>query len=828
MAPPRSPWWNGYKDQGGCEKTTLRYVSCDACDREGIKQAARISMAFAPVLMTSKRAIMERHTRDCKNIRAEAADQRVGAEWKRRRDDDASDAEPDPKRAPTNSAVSLLQAVSAESAASASAASASATSATRGVASKLPAVGSMSRFVDRELTQHESEFFIDLCIELVAHNNLAASFFESPSTVTLFTWLRPGCQRFLPSGKVILGPRLEAKATEEVDRAVRGIKDAVREGGALAVKADAWKSVSKEHILGTIASCGGVALPFDKALGDGSGNVQTGFVFHGIAVAKEIEEVLSNVQEACGEPVRAFCSDMAGQNGRAQRILKLRHPQIYFGGCYAHGTNNIFKKVFFTSIMADTTNLACKLVDAFNHSTPWLNRLWEQQIRLYGRKSALIRALKERWSTGQGCFASISRTRGAIEAVVTDHHSDVGAPEVFNVIYTMGTSFWAQMQQVQELARPLLQANLWMQRQDTTLADVFYMYGRTYRSLDAVSSSHGQVVQARWHMEEQPLLLLTAALSPKHVADIRTRLQGSAKMTKSHLSCFAILYYRKFISTDSGGVGEAMRMWLDDGVAEGRLYDGPMVWTAACDSSDAGVRKLAQLYKLVSSFPTHTADCERLFSEFGLVMTKPRNRLHARKLHRLVQVKRVVGRRIMELKLRKERNRKRILDHAELPRRSRGALTPPDHQQETNEGGDDCSMVQPASVQQVPRRSDDEEPDVVEVPPSGDVGDAWAEALEQLEDDEDDDACDEVDELLTTTTLSSQVAAFSYDTGAEHRARYPLPAGDEDVDKFVQEKRPPGPRGWKVPLLDLFPPLVTEQQSAEPDFLPSCLLPSPH
>eukprot|EP00918_Siedleckia_nematoides_P045014 GHVU01098515.1.p1 GENE.GHVU01098515.1~~GHVU01098515.1.p1 ORF type:complete len:196 (-),score=19.50 GHVU01098515.1:30-617(-) len=54
-------------------------------------------------------------------------------------------------------------------------------------------------FYDADLTDAEKEEFINNCIKCAAANNLPATFFQDPMTISLFTSIRPGCVDALPS-----------------------------------------------------------------------------------------------------------------------------------------------------------------------------------------------------------------------------------------------------------------------------------------------------------------------------------------------------------------------------------------------------------------------------------------------------------------------------------------------------------------------------------------------------------------------------------------------------------------------------------------------------
>eukprot|EP00918_Siedleckia_nematoides_P048095 GHVU01105311.1.p2 GENE.GHVU01105311.1~~GHVU01105311.1.p2 ORF type:complete len:187 (+),score=42.94 GHVU01105311.1:860-1420(+) len=177
--------------------------------------------------------------------------------------------------------------------------------------------------------------------------------------------------------------------------------------------------------------------------------------------------------------------------------------------------------------------------------------------------------------------------------------------------------------------------------------------------------------------------------------------------------------------------------------------------------------------------------------------------------------------------------KKRVVDATEMTRRTQGNRVAQQVQQQRDE---DCCVVASETGADNLAAAGDDDPDVVEVPYlNTDEWYSWElteeegreEGGEEPVEEQYDEDEEQEEATMRTEALAGDVAAFEHSTGAEHRQLYPLPEGDKDIKKFPQEKRPPGARGWKLPLSELFPPRSEAQHEAvqfEP--LPSCLLPS--
>eukprot|EP00918_Siedleckia_nematoides_P090541 GHVU01199010.1.p1 GENE.GHVU01199010.1~~GHVU01199010.1.p1 ORF type:complete len:475 (+),score=81.50 GHVU01199010.1:727-2151(+) len=333
-------------------------------------------------------------------------------------------------------------------------------------------------------------------------------FFQQPSVKRMFESIRPAAAEKLPSAKVATGSRLTRMAGDCRTRFVQEMEENMERGRCLGTKADAWKSNANQHLYGVIPCCGTSRFTYEHAVGNAAGNVDRSVSYHGIAVAKVLEEAAARVEELCSKPVQAICTDEAGQYRRAKDVLALRHPHRYFGKCYAHWVNGVVKKLFFTAMLKQVVTRLAAVIECFRNSDPWANRLYAKEIEFYGKATALHKATKERWTTVQTSLASALKVQDALQSVATDNHHLPDVPACITDIYVNGPEVWRQFEAAEKVARPLAQAALWMQRNDANLADVLFMMARVRELLEDTSEQFSDEVEARWLLEEQPLLLL--------------------------------------------------------------------------------------------------------------------------------------------------------------------------------------------------------------------------------------------------------------------------------------------------------------------------------
>lgn len=264
---------------------------------------------------------------------------------------------------------------------------------------------------------------------------------------------------------------------------------------------DIWQNIAKQHLLGCQLSLYGVVMTY--AL------LPTGSEHHAIALARQMEDVLVEMQER-GWNVGAIVTDNAGQCGRARRILALRWPQICFLRCFAHDINNIVKTVL-KRVFKTVSEQAAAVVNVLNSSSEkWLVRASKFMTLRYGRDPApaLCPLCITRWNSMQKCFASLLRVRIALEDFAYSYRSDPEFPDKLRVLGKQ--QFWSDLEAAEKVIRPLCIASYRLQRDENTLADVLRSFGDIYLGFAAGEHADTLVkcVEERWSACEQPLFVL--------------------------------------------------------------------------------------------------------------------------------------------------------------------------------------------------------------------------------------------------------------------------------------------------------------------------------
>eukprot|EP00918_Siedleckia_nematoides_P040587 GHVU01088101.1.p1 GENE.GHVU01088101.1~~GHVU01088101.1.p1 ORF type:complete len:527 (+),score=97.63 GHVU01088101.1:646-2226(+) len=397
-------------------------------------------------------------------------------------------------------------------------------------------------------------------------------------------------------------------------------------------------------------------------------------------------------------------------------------------------------------------------------------------------------------------------------------------PAVFKKVMEKD-SFWEDCRRTEEMIRPLTYASLVMQRDNNNLADVVRVFHFLFRPRSGVvDPGFAQVLHSRWYTLEHPLLLLAYVLDPRCVKAFRAARVATGCFPLLFVVDVMAFYYKIFFDNDTAGLAMTGMRWLDHALTEAENYAMDRnLWTLLREHDDAGVRKLARLGQFVTSIPVQSATCERLFSEYGQDITKARNRLSPHKAHKLSVVRRATR----EVHRKQEavgaaKRRLRILMPTELPFRHQGGGGPA----LSSVGSDELQLLDCYDDAVVPTREEGDE--VVECEAEG-ADETTAEALlrrfdlmpedatqheqqphQQLEQEQEpQEEQQQRPQLLRQPAgfvrrwnISSELAACRHDDGSDFRARYPLPAAD---DNMYPQQLLHGVRNLKFRLEWLFP-----------------------
>jgi len=156
--------------------------------------------------------------------------------------------------------------------------------------------------------------------------------------------------------------------------------------------------------------------------------------------------------------------------------------------------------------------------------------------RMYAASLAIWTVGETRWSTLQMYMASLLRFRRTLSCLFTElgHAS----PQAFLTLKSPG--FWVTLQTAEWTIRRIASASFVLERDDTTPADVFYVYGSIYQHLAGSSvrlGEHGLTadLKRRWSQEEQALFSLAFCLHPCYMQPVSVLLEQYWRNTPASL-----------------------------------------------------------------------------------------------------------------------------------------------------------------------------------------------------------------------------------------------------------------------------------------------------
>lgn len=497
-------------------------------------------------------------------------------------------------------------------------------------------------------TVPEMKNIILLLIEMVVDLSLAYNFVERPSFLRFVEALRPSASKELPDRKIVRR-RIMEMAVAARRQTWSYVEAAKKLGRRLAFLIDGWNGINKKHVDGIMVKVARMLFPF-KCEDAGSDH-------DGCRVARGWEKLLRGIGPS-GQSWHYFCSDDAGQCGRARRILSLRFPHCLFVKCWAHQLNLMVKHLLLVAAFKEVTKIANAIAAAFSKSSSkWYPKLLDVLESVYGKKvhkraTSIMGIGETRWNSAQGCFASQLRIRHGLEVFCVRYSRQPKFPDAFKKLSDNG--YWKSLEDAELAVRPFCDASFLMQRQVACLSHVVLVLLNMVDHLSNYADGSDYVtelvvdVEKRWKSTENPLFFLAFAFHPAFRKTAQQILKNSLKengnwtddknsLSTARLTHAARFYFQKFrlcgdcdLATCNRMLAKLQRqvnMYLKDENYMAFPYEegqDPYDWWSFFMDEQPEICILAQF---LLDAPIQSADVERLFKTFAEILTKKRNRM---------------------------------------------------------------------------------------------------------------------------------------------------------------------------------------------------------
>ncbi|TFK16929.1 hypothetical protein FA15DRAFT_571127, partial [Coprinopsis marcescibilis] len=496
--------------------------------------------------------------------------------------------------------------------------------------------------------------------ELTISANLPLSWVDNPQFLSFM-------DRFIPQAKAVtrrvlagrIIPNLAKKARESVYKSLNG--------SSVTLQADGWTGINHRHIIAFMVGINGKVYTVDVI--DVTNERKTADHF-----LKQLQDAYEKAEKEMGVRIICITTDASGEAAKARRMFKNIYPHVIVLDCYAHQANLIVGDYFRASndYLIQLTGQACELITWLRSKTILLGLIRTAYADSHkGRTKSVLRAVLTQWTSHFLAFDRLLELEGTLQLVILkdsmekpdDRKIVIGTTEAKEKATKMiqlvkNTSFWIGLSRVVRHLRPLAIATNTLQSTSCHLDTVLVTFGFLYMQFN-VMKSEGDATQSdidacdrvlnslekRWGKADQAIFIAATILNPFYPYTIFNTHNSNAHFLSvaGAITLSKQLWKRFFrenapqeLSLEVMSFLKGQNMYerleemceLEAGVAysEGRMPSPMKVYEllGRCAAPDTPLMRLARHLYSVS---TNSASCERLFSSFGNLLTKLRNRL---------------------------------------------------------------------------------------------------------------------------------------------------------------------------------------------------------
>ena len=441
--------------------------------------------------------------------------------------------------------------------------------------------------------------------KMIYATNSPFMFIEHPEVLKTFKMLRPGYE---PPSRLDIG---NALLEEAYTQAYSGCKEKV-EGKLVSMEMDGWSNIHNEPVVCTsISTYDGDT--FLTSTIDTQDERHTGDNLEAIA-----ESAIKKIEEELGCEVGSFVTDNASNMRKCRSQLSesrsvLTHP------CSAHVADCLAKDIDNSDVKSEIV----EIVKYFRrHHVP--NALYKQKG---GKKLQL--PICVRWNSVHDCLQGYVDNWAVLVNVVDSHRSEIDSDICEKVL---NIDLKRQAEEYLSKMKPLAVALDRLQANEYHLADAVVIWkdlAEKFEKSDDLPLADTLRLRARMSIALTPAHFLAYLLDPRYKDGtlLTTEEQESAMEFLSEYNPLAVPSVLSYIAK-SKPFGSYMF------APEVLKKTDPLVWWKSQASLlDKNIMSLVeQLFTARAS----TSNIERIFSTFGLVHSKLRNRLQIQKAGKLV------------------------------------------------------------------------------------------------------------------------------------------------------------------------------------------------
>lgn len=457
-------------------------------------------------------------------------------------------------------------------------------------------------------SDHQKKILDQKISEFFYANNIAFNIADSAAFKEMVSVLRPGYVP--PNRQKLAGPLLD-----EANVSVDLLMEDKLKNATITLMLDGWSNTSNDSIIAVSIHTGKSTHLLD-AIDCGSERKTAEFC------AEIAEKVISEFKQKYDKDIFAVCCDNENKMKKFRDIITEKHPHILTIGCSAHYMNLVAKEITPKSVMKYVIDIQ-KYFRNHNRPHGWL-------VEKGGHKPQLPN--ETRWNSEEACLSSF--------------------------IYNYQKYIEISIENKDEMDKNILTFldNKGLYRECVNLTTQLSVIGKALDKLQADSCTLGQTVEIWLDVMESKELSsyedcikhrLEQALTPIHFIANMTdpALQGKRLTSQQESSAEQFIQnwnpafevpFKMFQIKDTDYYPESMfSQNVIDSVESKKWWK---IMACKSEKNDLLNTDFCKFVEDLHSTTSTSASIERIFSTFGLVWSKLRNKLGCEKAKKLVKV----------------------------------------------------------------------------------------------------------------------------------------------------------------------------------------------
>lgn len=431
--------------------------------------------------------------------------------------------------------------------------------------------------------------------------NLPFSVVEHPQFKAMVQSLRPGYKP--PSRKSLSHAWLDKTHT----RLQSTMKEKLN-GKTVTMQQDGWSTIQNDPVIATSVTCDGNGF-FIDATSTGSTSKTAENCKEMLVKSKEFAEA------TYGCRVRSVVTDNARNMVKMRESLKEDDKDLITYGCLAHWLNLLGQDITSPSIMKHVVEINKYFRNHHIPSALLLDCHGSTRPQLPG---------DTRWKSQLTCLDSYIKNRPYIMKIIQEHPGDIDSKIQRKV---MDLNHFDMVRNLAEMLRPVAISLDKAQSDSTSLADAYHIMQKLM--VDPLLASCRDAVRKRRDQAILPCHMVAFMMHPKYSGqdmDLEDAESAREWLAEHNL---------EFLAAAISFQAEALPYPRSFFMAAARTMD-PVTWWQAVGANSILPDGFMDLMVSLHQASASSASLERIFSSFGLVMTKLRNRLGIQKAQKLV------------------------------------------------------------------------------------------------------------------------------------------------------------------------------------------------